>query len=637
MLPTTIIDRYSFSEAPGDSVVHDSVGHKNGTLFSLGGAATFSGDGRALLDGVAGDYIDLGPGVIDPTNITTGAVTLEVWATTYPVNGAWTRLFDFGTNNTSTGNGAKYIFFAPNTAGNGGNSRLAVSDADPGFNGEDGFNLNNYLGRTNLHVVAVFNPNPNRKFLGLYVNGAFVASITTTKTFAAIHNAVSFVGRSTYGGDSPFNGEFTEFRVYNGELDRFQIAASDQAGPDRTNFALGTFTSFNIGVPTNAIALSGAGTFTAIMNFSAVTNVSVIGDPNLTVTSSDTNVFSVNNNGTILGNNVGTATLNASYNYIVGVTTNTYTGSASVTVVRDNPAHLIHRYSFNDGTANDSVGTANGTLVGGAAVANGVVAITNPPGVVATEYLQLPAGVVTNLQAVTIEAWASIGSLSANGWANLFDFGTQDASVNDAFSIDVCLHSGTGATGNLIEAISDTDNANVHNQQANAGANSGLDNRSNVHVVAVYDPPAGYMSIYTNGVLAAINTALTIQLSSIQDVRNVIGADNWPDAGMVGTIDEFRIYSGVLHADEIRANQALGPNTLASTNTPVALSVTPSGPNQLVITWPVAAAGLTLQSTSSLSAGGWATAPGANPVVVGSNWQVTLPTSSSAQFFRLAH
>ena len=34
----------------------------------------------------------------------------------------------------------------------------------------------------------------------------------------------------------------------------------------------------------------------------------------------------------------------------------------SVQVVPAGPTTLIHRYSFNDGTANDSIGTANGTL-----------------------------------------------------------------------------------------------------------------------------------------------------------------------------------------------------------------------------------------------------------------------------------
>ena len=42
-------------------------------------------------------------------------------------------------------------------------------------------------------------------------------------------------------------------------------------------------------------------------------------------------------------------------------------------------ATLRHLYTFNDGTANDSVGTAHGTLFGGAAVSGGEVQLLGGP------------------------------------------------------------------------------------------------------------------------------------------------------------------------------------------------------------------------------------------------------------------
>jgi hypothetical protein len=39
-------------------------------------------------------------------------------------------------------------------------------------------------------------------------------------------------------------------------------------------------------------------------------------------------------------------------------------------------ANLTHQYTFNDGTANDSVGGANGVLVGGAAIVDGALVTT---------------------------------------------------------------------------------------------------------------------------------------------------------------------------------------------------------------------------------------------------------------------
>ena len=61
------------------------------------------------------------------------------------------------------------------------------------------------------------------------------------------------------------------------------------------------------------------------------------------------------------------------------------------------PTTLVHRYSFNDGTANDSVGSANGTLVGNATISGGQLVLPNTTSAApATDYLQLPAGILTN-------------------------------------------------------------------------------------------------------------------------------------------------------------------------------------------------------------------------------------------------
>ena len=99
--------------------------------------------------------MDFGPGIISTTNITSGAVTFEAWATFNTVNGAWARLFDFG--NISGSSGGNYIFLAANNANNGGNARLAVSDTMPNSD-ETGLNINNLLGQTGIQIVAVFNP-----------------------------------------------------------------------------------------------------------------------------------------------------------------------------------------------------------------------------------------------------------------------------------------------------------------------------------------------------------------------------------------------------------------------------------------------------------------------------------------------
>src|SRR5437899_2150389 len=91
-------------------------------------------------------------------------------------------------------------------------------------------------------------------------------------------------------------------------------------------------------------------------------------------------------------------------------------------------ADLVHRYSFNDApgslSATDSVGglswsaTLNGTasLDGSQLVLDG-----------AGSFAELPAGVITNANAVTIETWVTFG-IQTRDWARLFEFGAEDDS-----------------------------------------------------------------------------------------------------------------------------------------------------------------------------------------------------------------
>jgi hypothetical protein len=67
---------------------------------------------------------------------------------------------------------------------------------------------------------------------------------------------------------------------------------------------------------------------------------------------------------------------------------------------------LTHQYTFNDGTANDAIGGAHGTLVNGATVAAGQLQLANPnfsgPST-AGRYLSLPPTILPASGSVTIE------------------------------------------------------------------------------------------------------------------------------------------------------------------------------------------------------------------------------------------
>jgi len=96
---------------------------------------------------------------------------------------------------------------------------------------------------------------------------------------------------------------------------------------------------------------------------------------------------------------------------------------------------LVHRYSFNDGTANDSVGHANGKLVGAVRISEGQARFDGAP----DERIELrahgPGAINLNtLHAVTLEAWFT--EQKTLPFARIFDFGTTVPMIGNPANID---------------------------------------------------------------------------------------------------------------------------------------------------------------------------------------------------------
>jgi alpha-L-arabinofuranosidase len=338
----------------------------------------------------------------------------------------------------------------------------------------------------------------------------------------------------------------------------------------------------------------------------------------ITYASADASVAVVDARGNVTGVGPGATSIIATYASL-GLS-----ASQSVQVV-GLPSALVHRYSFNDSpgsiTAADSVGGSawNGALPNGGTFANGQLNLASAN----RQYVQLPAGILSNYTAVTIEVWATFpDQLPVNCF--FYGFGNTDPSGAGEDYI-FCAPQG----GRI--AITAADPGYTGEQNASGAGDFSF--RTNFHLVAVYNPPAGLLALYTNGVLAAMNNAVSVPLSSVSPLLNYIGrslydVDPYPDI----SLDEFRVYSGALDPAEIAATQALGPNQLLNAASPL-ISATLSG-GSLTLSWPLASAGFTLQSCLSLASGAWtAVSPAAQ--VVGGQWQVTVAIPGNAQFYRL--
>ena len=367
-------------------------------------------------------------------------------------------------------------------------------------------------------------------------------------------------------------------------------------------------------------------------NYPSVTNVVLsyldpATVPTPTYQSSAPDVASVTANGQLTALKPGTATITG--------TSGANMGTAVITVTPYTNS-LIHRYSFSD--TSDSVGgSAWAATLYGATLGGGAVTLNGAD----YDYVQLPAGIVSGMDAVTIEAWANFSS--PTGYATFFAFGAQDIlSTPDGMNY-ICFQPFTGITNNPTAAVlfGRGDPGNTGEQDAVlplvvGGVTNYL---GNVHIACVFHPYAGYVSLYTNGVLAAINSNVSNPLADTlgADPLNYLGASLYAnDPGLTCTINEFRIYNGALTAGQILADQALGPNQLIGTNRIVSLSAKVSGDPAVVLSWPTNSALVDVMSSSTLLGAGTSWSAVIDPlVIVSTNYQMTIPATSSVQFFRL--
>jgi hypothetical protein len=274
---------------------------------------------------------------------------------------------------------------------------------------------------------------------------------------------------------------------------------------------------------------------------------------------------------------------------------------------------LAHRYSFNTNTnvAWDSIGMAHGTLNGNAVITNGSLKLPGTSG----SYVNLPGGMVSGSSAVTIEFWATFG---VNGnWARVFDFGNITGTSGARYFF-YSPHTSLG--GQRMEIST--------NSTVTFDLPGTLDNRA-VCVTCIVDPASNYGAVYTNGVLQQSFTASWPALGSVSTAWSFIGRSLWSaDAWLNATVDEFRIYDGRMTPEEIATDFKFGPDALAL---PIALNQSTDTQN-INVSWPSWGIGFNVENDPTFS-GNWS-ALGA-PILSNDRWQLAVPLTNSAGFFRL--
>lgn len=213
---------------------------------------------------------------------------------------------------------------------------------------------------------------------------------------------------------------------------------------------------------------------------------------------------------------------------------------------------LTHLYTFNDGTFNDSVGTAHGTLFNGAAINSGRLQLQNAgvtSGSASVKYGKLPNGVLPASGSATIEIWYNTFSATPN-WMRVFDFGDGSASANSF------LFYTPKTDGNIARATLKPSGTSTERRASDTVAQ----NQGYFHTATiVVDSTAGQLLLYVDGALKGSAALSGSTIASINEVNAYIGRSQFTaDAGFSGSIDEFRIYDTALDAAAVAARYAEG-------------------------------------------------------------------------------
>ena len=196
-------------------------------------------------------------------------------------------------------------------------------------------------------------------------------------------------------------------------------------------------------------------------------------------------------------------------------------------------ASLYSRYSFNDGTASDSITqNAAGTLMGTPSVVGGKVELSG------AEYISLP----TTLPS------ASPGGISFEMWVDTYSSDIVSAML-------IYLGANSGGNGEGIYAYNNGGVVSVEWTSSSCGTDLGqtFDNHIGMHFVFTIDN-FNSVNVYVNG---EFSLNLACSSGTWPDLSYFyIGS---PDHPLYASLDEVRVWAGVLSAVDVAEHYSQGP------------------------------------------------------------------------------
>jgi hypothetical protein len=239
-----------------------------------------------------------------------------------------------------------------------------------------------------------------------------------------------------------------------------------------------------------------------------------------------------------------------------------------IVAVNPGTANLTHQWTFDDGTANDGIGNANGTLRGGANVENKALQTT-----LAGQYLELPVNSlgITTYSSLSMEAWFTSKSGANTGNTMLCYLGNT---VNNMGS-NGCFISIARADNISRTAISCGNLTAPWNAESYVNSTEIEDGKLHqvVSVITATD-----ISYYIDGVsvgTAALNSGNSLA-NIILNYAYLAKSGYGSDPTWLGSIDKFSLYNKALSGGEILYLYQYGTTTDTQKTKTDKLNVSPN-------------------------------------------------------------
>ncbi len=220
-------------------------------------------------------------------------------------------------------------------------------------------------------------------------------------------------------------------------------------------------------------------------------------------------------------------------------------------------ANPVHQYTFEDGTANDSVGEAHGTLVGDATVAGGALVLDGDG-----DWMSMPGEVIAmnTYSEVTVETWFTSVAGGNTGFHMLAAFGEEGTGANPGFGYKYLFI--TPARGDDVSrAAIQTSSMDDSPWDEETGVSADVEHDDGVehHFVATVD--ATNITFYIDGELIGSEPlAAGNEIAGIGQAVAYLGKGVYPvDPLWTGSVNELNIYNRALSLANVQANYAAGP------------------------------------------------------------------------------